>query len=371
MINGEKVIKTNNFYKIGVIGTGLIGGSIIKALKVKGRYNDISVVDIDERVMKQAFDEKMISSYSFDIESLSDRNIIFVCVPPKNTTEIIKSLCPWFKGIVADVSSAKTKIYKSIVKDCPGLRYLPVHPMAGSERIGYQASDLNLFENAPFIICTTNSENKNYTDNDLNIIKSIATSIGSRPILMDVDKHDKAVGMISHLPHIVAYALVKFVADSGNDVLKDIAAGGFRDITRIASSDPDLWADIIFESDDIVSELINGYVDILKELSQKTCKRQELFSVFKDAKHYRDNMLIDTGKKDRVQLWVDVDDKPGIIGKIAVILGDNNINIKNINIQDNREYEGGCMRITLASSQDALIAAKILENENLKVRIVR
>jgi len=371
MIKGENQIKTDGFYKIGIVGMGLIGGSIIKALKIKGKYNDISVVDIDEKVMEKALEEKMISTYSFEIKSLSDRDIIFVCVPPKNTTEIIKSLHPWFKGLVADVSSAKTKIYKSIVKDCPGLRYLPVHPMAGSERVGYQSSDLNLFENAPFIICTANSENINYSEDDLNILKSIAVSIGSKPILMDVDKHDKAVGMISHLPHIVAYALVKFVADSGNDVLKDIAAGGFRDITRIASSDPDLWADIINESDVIVSDLINGYIDILKDLSQKTYKKQDLISIFSDAKKYRDNMLIDAGKKDRVQLWVDVDDKPGIIGKIAVILGDNNINIKNINIQDNREYEGGCMRITLASSDDAMIAANILEKENLKVRIVR
>ena len=132
MITKKVKSRTNNNYKIGVVGMGLIGGSLIKSLKIKGKYNDISAVDIDERVMKQAFDEKMISSYSLDIKFLSDRDIIFVCVPPKKTIAIIKSLCPWYKGIVTDVSSTKTKIYDTIVKDFPDLRYLPVHPMAGS-----------------------------------------------------------------------------------------------------------------------------------------------------------------------------------------------------------------------------------------------
>jgi len=370
MITGRVKSKTNNLYKIGVVGMGLIGGSLIKALKLKGKYTDITAVDIDEQALQQAYNEKMISYYSLDIKTLADRDIIFVCVPPGKITSIIKSLYPWYKGLVTDVSSVKTKIYYTIVKDFPDLRYLPVHPMAGSERIGYQASDVSLFENAPFIICTTDSEHKNYNEDDVNILKEIAEMIGSRPIVMDVDYHDRSVGMISHLPHMVAYALVKFIADSENEVLKDIAAGGFRDITRIASSDPDLWADIISESDIIVSELIDGYIDILKELSNKINNKTDLISIFADAKHYRDNMLINAGKKERVQLWVDVDDKPGIIGRIAVVLGDNNINIKNINIQDNREYEGGCMRITLASSDDALIAEKILKNEDLKVRIV-
>lgn len=366
--------KTNDI-KIGIIGLGLIGGSLAKAFSGRGKVFNIVAVDVNEISLKKAYEDKSISEYSTEITAIADCDVLFICVSPDKTKDILKEISPWYKGLVTDVASAKYKLYKYATNNFPNLRYIPVHPMAGSERVGYDAAKENLFENAPFIICTDfalNNEKDSYQE-DIDLLKQFAHKLMARPIEMDINEHDKAVGLISHLPHIIAYSLVNLVKESNNESIKEIAAGGFKDLTRIASANPTLWTDIVCQSSDALVLLIDQYLDIMSEMRAdlKDLKKESLEESFNSAKKFRDNLSSDSKAKNRyVQIWVDVDDKPGVIGQVAVILGENHINIKNINIQDNREYEGGCMRITLTSIEDAKKSVDILSRENLRSWIV-
>lgn len=362
--------------KIGIIGLGLIGGSISKALTKKVGIEYILAVDIDEASLKKALSDRNISGYSLSIETLKECDLIYLCVPIGCIYQLIDNLSTWYTGIVTDISSTKDGIVSYINSQYPKMRFIGGHPMAGSEKVGYAASNENLFENAPYILCAASSIGSKPDDpysQDLGIVKELAVRMSAIPIEMSSKEHDTAVGLISHLPHIVAYSLVNSVQSKHDERLRLIAAGGFRDITRIASSDPLLWTDILCNSGETIAELLEEYIGILNLTKDALIRqdRQTLFDLFSQAKNYRDLLPFASNfGNGPVQLWVEVDDKPGMIGRIAVLFGNNGINIKNINIQNNRAYEGGSLRITLSSLKDAEQGMDLLEKEKLVVRIV-
>lgn len=366
--------KTIRSLKIGIVGLGLIGGSIARALNGKLAIHWIRAVDTDEASLKKAENDGMISSYSMDLKGLKECDLIYLCVPVGAVPSILDDLDSWYTGIVTDVASTKERIVDYAQKHCPKMRFIGGHPMAGSEKVGYAASSESLFENAPYILCPAPyAAHTGSCSRDLQFIKDLAAGMSAVPMEMGAKEHDLAVGLISHLPHIVAYSLVNLVQASGDERLKSIAAGGFRDITRIASSDPALWADILCDSGEKVAELLDQYIDTLNRMkkSLRLQDRQSLYSMFQNAKDYRDRLPVTRSSANRpVQLWVEVDDKPGMIGKIAVMFGDHGINIKNMNIQDNRAYEGGSLRITLSSLDDARMGEQLLSKESLSVRII-
>lgn len=355
--------------KIGIIGLGLIGGSIAKALTLRAKIRNILAVDLNEQSLLLASNEGNITTSSNGIRSVKDCDVVFLCVPPGSIPLIINEMATFYKGIITDVGSTKEKICEFVGTNHKDIRFVGAHPMAGSERVGYEASSESLFENAPYIFC----REEHSRNEDFDTIKKLAVLMGAVPIEMTPEKHDISVGLISHLPHIIAYSLVSLVSSMDDETLRNIAAGGFRDITRIASSDPDLWTDIICESGKTMTSLIDQYIKVLTKISESLNNeaKGELHSIFHQAKEYRDDIArYSISKGGNVQIWVEVDDKPGMIGKIAVLFGDNKINIKNINIQDNREYEGGSMRITLSSIEDARLGSKLLDKEQLKYRII-
>lgn len=382
--------------KIGIVGIGLIGGSIARALTEKAGIKSISAVDSDEASLKKALNDGSITKYSMDLKDLYDCDLIYICVPVGSIPSMLDNLSSWYSGIVTDVASTKEQIVSYAGSHYPTMRFIGGHPMAGSEKVGYASSKENLFENAPYILCKKTQElDTNLTgksllygkinikkqmlendvsfDNDFDIVRKLAILMDAVPVEMSPKEHDIAVGLISHLPHIVAYSLVNAVQTRGDGCLKSIAAGGFRDITRIASSDPALWTDILCDSGKTIAELLEEYINILNQMKDalKLQDRQTLLTMFSKAKDYRDQLpMTPHSRNQTVQLWIEVDDKPGMIGRIAVLFGDHGINIKNMNIQDNRAYEGGSLRITLSSTDDAKLGEELLKKELVTVRII-
>ncbi len=360
---------------IGIVGLGLIGGSIARALGKRAGVRFISAADTDGATLKKAWSDHTISCAAATLRELEDCDLIYLCVPAGSVFGILDELSRWYGGIVTDTASTKGNIVSYVRCHYPEMRFVGGHPMAGSEKVGYAASKSSLFENAPYIVCPMRTDSNQATcDHDIQIVRELASRMSAVPVEMDAAEHDTAVGLISHLPHIAAYSLVGMVDSSGDARLKAIAAGGFRDITRIASSDPALWADILCDSGDTIANLLEDYIDLLARMKTmlKARDRQALYETFSAAKAYRDQLPLIGGLSGRqaVQLWVEVDDKPGMIGKIALLFGDHGINIKNMNIQDNRAYEGGSLRITLSCAEDAKLGARLLESEKLAVRIV-
>jgi len=350
--------------KIGIIGLGLIGGSIARALKRNGKGYVIKAWDRDIKNLKMGLEEKAIDEFSLSlIEDFSDCEVIFLCVPVFAMKSILEELLPGISPntVLTDVGSTKSDVL-ALIKDINVKNpFIGGHPLAGSEKSGFAASRANLFENAYY--CLTPEEN---TDKDSLIkLKSIVLDLGAIPIELSPDEHDRVTAAISHVPHVVAASLVNLIdeLDSPDNVMKTISAGGFKDLTRIASSSPGLWAGICLSNREKVLETIDCFIEKLKcfENDLNDRNREKIEKFFASARDIR-NSLSDRKSifQKTYSILVDVEDKPGIIALIASALAKENINIKNIGILNSRETEDGALEIQLEDEESRRRGIEIL-----------
>lgn len=219
--------------------------------------------------------------------------------------------------------------------------------MAGSDRVGFINSKAVLLENAYYILTPTAS----VPENKVTDYKNLVQQLGAIPLILDPAQHDYVTAAVSHLPHIIAASLVNLVRDkdSADGLMKMIAAGGFKDITRIASSSAAVWQQICLTNTENISTLLSSYIASLQGIQQElNAKRgDDLYELFDSARIYRDS-FINTASgplKSSYAITIDIADEPGEIAAVATILALKNISIKNIGIVHNREYEGGVLRI--------------------------
>jgi prephenate dehydrogenase len=196
--------------------------------------------------------------------------------------------------------------------------------------------------------------------------------IGAIPVILDAEKHDKIVAAISHMPHIIAASLVNTVAfsDDKDQNMHTLAAGGFKDITRIASSDTAMWQSICRENSDEILDQLRQFQRQLRLFETAILDGSEnLWDLFKSAKDYR-NSFAARGSSAYIKeyaLYVDIVDKPGSIATIATLLSVNNINIKNIGINNNREQQAGVLQVLFETEEDIISSKTLLQNMNYKV----
>lgn len=356
--------------KVGIIGLGLIGGSIAKALKKRVNAY-ICAFNRSEKSLIEAYNDKIIDTYSIsDISIFNECDIIFICTPVDKIEYYVKELSPYIKKecIITDVGSTKKGIYEKMLK-YENICFIGGHPMAGSEKTSYNSSIEYLFENAYYIITPTPNIQKNITDKFVNIIKIM----GAIPIIISSQYHDYIVAAISHVPHVISSALVNMVQnlDGDDKYMHTLAAGGFKDITRIASSSPEMWNSICNENKDEILKIIDNFISILNSFKNdlKESENENIFNFFSSAKTYRDTF---TNKSSYAYLktydiLLDVIDRPGIIATISTMLSVNNINIKNIGIINSREYENGILQIILDKEEDKNKSLKLLQEMNFNV----
>jgi prephenate dehydrogenase len=359
-------------YKTAIIGVGLIGGSLAKALHEKLGLHDIIAVDTNRQAIEAAINEGVIAEGKEIPDSVVyASDIIFICTPVKQITGYIAMIAPYVKDgcIITDVGSTKDEIIQYVNEMADPPCFIGGHPMAGTEKSGYSGSYAHMFENAYYVL----SPSRTTTPGSLETITDIVRQIGAIPLIMDSKEHDTAVGGVSHLPHIVAAALVNLVRelDKNSGIMKMLAAGGFRDITRIASSNPCLWENIVSSNKSCILGLIATLGDMLENFATDLSNgnTNEIRSFFTEAGEFRDSISDQApGLVQPVyRLFADVRDKPGVIGKIATILGRHNVNIKNINVTNSREFEQGCLVITLQDKNSINIAFDLLKNRGYKV----
>lgn len=350
--------------KIAIIGLGLIGGSLARALHERLGITDITAVNRSAAGLEQALKEGSIARGFHEInEYVLNSDIIFICTPVKRTIEYINAISKKVKPrcIITDVGSTKAEIISYINEMPEPPLFVGGHPMAGTEKTGYSSSFAHLFENAFYIL----SPCKSTTDEALDLMTEIVKGIGGIPVRLGAHEHDKITGSISHVPHIIASALVNMVKsyDTIDGKMQMLAAGGFKDITRIASSSAEMWENIILSNSVEIEGILDSYVEILNKFKGyiKEQNSEKVYNFFDTAKKYRDSFSIGRrGFSPIFEVIVDVIDKPGIIGEIATLLGKNDINIKNINVSNSREFEQGCLKITLPDPESVDSAFKLL-----------
>lgn len=355
---------------IGIIGLGLIGGSIAKALK-STEETEIIAFNRSEQPLIEAKNDNIVSVYSTtDMSIFKDCDIIFICTPVDKIVSYVEKLKPYIKKdcIITDAGSTKNQICEKML-DFKEVAFIGGHPMAGSEKTGYSAAKEYLFENAYYVLTPSPTINNKQTEMIVDLVKKM----GAIPIVISPEYHDYVVSAISHVPHVISAALVNMVKklDDDNKYMYTLAAGGFKDITRIASSSPEMWSSICFENKKEILNVISEFKNVMTEF-ENTLNNDDygnIFDFFESSKNYRNSFA---EKKNSVipkyfELYVDIIDKPGSIATIATMLSVNNINIKNIGIINNREFSGGVLQILFDNEDNKNKSISLLTEMNYLV----
>ena len=325
---------------IGFIGLGLIGGSIAKTIRKFHPDYRLIAFDKDRSALAEAISLNVINGIcDIEDEQLYNCDYLFLCAPVEFNVEYMEKIKASLgeNCILTDVGSVKNVIHEKVTELGLEGRFIGGHPMAGSERSGFSNSSDHLLENAYYII-TPGGE---VALEKISDFTELISSLGAIPLVITAEEHDFITAGVSHLPHIVASALVNLVNLLDNDAqyMKMIAAGGFRDITRIASSSPVMWEQICLENQKNISTVLDEFIRMLIQIrcSIDNKEADNIFDMFASSKDYRDSIdIIDNSLIPRSYvLYIDVADEAGAIATIATILATEKVNIKNIGIIHN------------------------------------
>ncbi|SNB44849.1 prephenate dehydrogenase/arogenate dehydrogenase family protein [Geobacter sp. DSM 9736] len=281
--------------RLAVIGVGLIGGSLARILREKGEVEEIVGIGRGESNLQRGVELGVIDRYCLDpVEGVAGADMVFLATPVSTIFPLTASIAPVLDPgcIVTDGGSVK----EEIVRQCEsvmqsGTFFVGGHPIAGTEHSGVEASFATLYQGKRCIITPTPSTDPSALEK----VGRMWEIAGSSVVLMDPVKHDRVVGAISHLPHMVAYALVNAVGgyDRFEESILSYSAGGFRDFTRIASSDPVMWRDIAVANRESIIEMMDLFARYFADLREMVEKGdgQGLQEFFARSKHQRDAIL--------------------------------------------------------------------------------
>ncbi len=345
--------------KVFVVGLGLIGGSIALAIKKEHPSVTICGFDINENELKVAKSLGVIDEIATKLEEgFCEADLIVLATPVAKTEQVLEELCQYtFKenAIITDVGSTKRKIVeKATCLATKNVTFIGGHPMAGSHKSGVEAAREHLFENAFYILTPCSNTNMTQVIQLQNWLKGTRAKF----VEMTAEQHDRLAGAISHFPHLIAASLVNQVAnmEEQEPIVTDMAAGGFRDITRIASSNPIMWRDILMHNKEVLLSLLSAWEREMKQVKDliEQSDEEKIHHYFLRAKSFRDELPIK--RKGAIpsfyDLYVDVPDHPGVISDITGILAKEEISITNIRILETREDIMGVMRLSFRSDQD-------------------
>ena len=354
--------------QISIIGLGVIGGSLGKAIKAKQPQLKVVGVDMSMEIVTEAH-KRGIIDYGTDQASsgVENADLVFLAVPLAAIPDTCRKIAPFLKdgAIVTDVGSTKENMVKLMEELLPrSVSFIGGHPMAGSEKWGLHGVNELLFENAIYILTPTNKTNLEAIDT----VKSIIESLGAKIILLSPTEHDRKVAAVSHLPHLAASALVNTIGalEEKEQGYFTLAAGGFRDTTRIAAGNSEMWSDILQQNEKSLLPLITEFIESLQEFEQALRGKDSarLLQLLARARHWREN--VPTGLKGMLsqlfELTVTVPDRPGVIAELSNLLGNNQINIIDIEIQRVREQDEGTIRLGFSEEQARDQALMLLYN---------
>lgn len=361
-----------SFNKVTIIGVGLIGGSLGMSLCRRNLARQVIGVDFDGAGLTQALQCGAIHrAAASPAEGVKEAQLIILATPVRTSVAVAKEIMPHLAPgtVITDVGSTKAWVVKEIEKIlAPGISFVGGHPMAGSERAGINGADQYLFENAFYMITPTDKTPRWA----LHKITAMVQGIGARVIEMSPQEHDMAVAAVSHLPHFLAAVLVNTLSamPMGEKYLP-LAAGGFRDTTRIAAGNPLMWRDIFLSNQDMVLRAIKEFRSQLDLMESAILKNdgENIILKLQQAREVRQSIPAKTkGYLPALfEITVTVPDRPGVIAEISGWLGKEGINITDIEILRVREGEGGTMRLAFAHQWEQEQALFILREKGIGV----
>ena len=279
--------------KITIIGVGLIGGSLAKAIKENNLAKVVFGYGRDLNRLEKAQKANVIDKFSTNLkDAINDSDIVIIATPVGSFKEILIEIKPFLtsKIVISDVGSTKTNIALIVSQTLGDYSnyFIPAHPIAGKEKSGFEASESNLFNNRKVIITPLETS----SPDSINLIQKMWEGTGADVDFMSPESHDELLGMTSHLPHMLAFSLVNYLI-SKNPSASIYAAGGFKDFSRIASGDAVMWRDICIQNKDQIISHIKGYQKTLNSLVDaiENENSDELDLLFTSAKKTRDSWV--------------------------------------------------------------------------------
>ncbi len=331
------------FDHIAVIGFGLIGASFAAALRETYPDIDILAVDVDGRTLDEAVSRGWATTAvkqddpAFRTFIQQKCDLAFIATPVAYIEGYLRNLADWgFEGLVTDSVSTKSHIVDAASRILPyPENYIPGHPMAGSEQNGIDGARADLFKGAHWILCPDAHTSPDYFMQ----LHELVTSLGARVIVLPREEHDAAVAVVSHVPHIVASSLMQLAtrhADEQQSLMR-LAAGGFKDATRVAAGSPELWCGIAFDNKEALSAGLDEMRDIITQFSDalEADDRQRLTALLTDSAQARRALpkaWVPSTER-LLEVRIPMEDRPGAVAEVTTITSSVGCNIQSIEIE--------------------------------------
>ena len=354
------------FDTVVIVGVGLIGGSLGLGLRERFLAEWVIGLDHDPATLEAArglgvIDEAQLSPGPW----LERADLVILATPVKTLVPLGRQLIPFLRpdALITDVGSVK----REVVEGLAGAPFVGGHPMTGSERIGVLHADAALIENAVWVLTPA-------ADSDavaVARIQDLVEHLGARPIQVDPDQHDRLVAAVSHIPYLAAVALTTLIAeDEDRDLMMLLAAGGFRDLTRVASGSPVMSRDMVVGNLRAVRETLSGFRAQLAALEKMLDDPATLLAQAEQAKRSRDSFPIVRRSllPARHEVVIAVPDRPGQLAQITRSLGDAGVNIKDIEVLGIREA-GGAVRLAFDHAEAMKLATEVLRGVGYEARV--
>ena len=289
----KPIHRVTPFNRVAILGLGLIGGSLAKALKNSGLANSVVGFDLDQAQIQLGLSLDVIDDgYDSSLDAVSGADLVVLAVPVAAISSVLESVKPGLdpECILTDVGSVKGYVLKAVEQVFGRVpsNFIAGHPIAGSERHGVVASDENLFDNHKVILTPLPAS----SSEALSKVEDMWQSFGAEVVLMDAEHHDQVLAQTSHLPHLLAYGLIDTLSAQGDSLeIFEYAAGGLRDFSRIAASDPTMWRDIFKSNREAVLSILTEYQRELSDLRDliEDENFDQLTEVFTRSKKARDH----------------------------------------------------------------------------------
>lgn len=364
----------NMFQRASVIGLGLLGGSLARAMKDNGLVSEIAGYGRTPERLDYARSNGIADFVTRDAaEAVRGADFVVIATPVGLIPSLLDQLSLHIEpgAVVIDVGSTKQGIVAHAEDVLPqGVHFVGCHPMAGSETSGVEAASPILFENA---LCVVTPSARTEVSAAERVVR-LWEALKARVLVMTPLEHDLLVAASSHLPHLVAVSLCKTIdgLSADNEKILPLLAGGFRDTTRVASGSPEMWRDILLSNKIPIRNVLDRFSMTLDRLKERLDKSDpdELISLFTSAKDFRDTIPqrgLGAMESD-YEIVVDVVDRPGVLGEITTALGQAEINIKNMNIRHVRDFGGGTLLLILEKENDMDRAIALLNSQGFRAK---
>jgi prephenate dehydrogenase len=349
---------------VAIVGSGLIGTSVAMAASRVGAR--VKTWDIDPAVARAAADRAGAKVAGSLGSCVGGADVVVVAAPISATPKLVaEALEASSDAVVTDVASVKS----AVIDDVAGLaargdlpRFVPGHPMGGSERSGPEHASASVIDAIVWVLTPAPNSDPDHVDR----LEAWVGNLGARPVRMSPARHDRLVAFVSHLPQVASTALMGLAAteEAGEPELLLLAAGGFRDLTRLAASNPALWSQILLANGGAIAEAIDLYVERLNALREDVLagRVEGIESKFAEAKEARLKLAAKpTVRAGVAVLQIVVPDRPGALAQLTAVLGEGGVNIEDLQIVHSPEGGRGTVHLTVAAS-DAASAAEILSS---------